>query len=63
MFARWMTICVVGLLATSMAWGLTMMLPQLFGSWEMATYDLRMRWQGAGKADPAIVVIGRDWRI
>jgi len=55
-----MTICVVGLLATSMAWGLTMMLPQLFGSWEMATYDLRMRWQGAGKADPAIVVIGRE---
>jgi len=60
MSARWMTIGVVGLLATSMVWGLTMMLPQLFGSWEMATYDLRMRWQGAGKADPAIVLIGRD---
>jgi len=55
-----MTIGVVGLLATSMVWGLTMMLSQLFGSWEMATYDLRMRWQGAGKVDPAIVLIGRD---
>ena len=60
MSSRWMTIGVVGLLATSMVLGLTMMLPQLFGSWEMATYDLRMRWQGAGKADPAIVLIGRD---
>ncbi|HAP39542.1 MAG TPA: hypothetical protein DCQ94_07260 [Nitrospira sp.] len=60
MSSRWMTIGVVGLLATSMVLGLTMMLPQLFGSWEMATYDFRMRWQGAGKADPAIVLIGRD---
>jgi transcriptional regulator with GAF, ATPase, and Fis domain/CHASE2 domain-containing sensor protein len=58
--SRWMIVGVVGLLATSLVWSLTTMLPQLFGSWEMATYDLRMRWQGAGKADPAIVLIGRD---
>ena len=58
--SRWMIVGVVGLLATSLVWGLTTMLPQLLGSWEMATYDLRMRWQGAGKADPAIVLIGRD---
>lgn len=60
MSARWMTIGVVGLLATSLVWGMSIMFPHLFGSWEIATYDLRMRWQGTGKVDPAIVVIGRE---
>ena len=60
MSSRWMTIGVVGLLATSLVWGMSFMFPHLFGSWEIATYDLRMRWQGTGKVDPAIVVIGRE---
>lgn len=35
-------------------------LPQLFGTWELATYDLRVRWAGTAHAHPAIVLIGRD---
>lgn len=57
---RRMIVGVIGFVATISVWALAAALPQLFGSWEMATYDLRMRWQGAGMADPAIVLIGRD---
>lgn len=50
----------VAAVSVSLVGLLWLALPQLFGSWEMATYDLRVRWAGSAHAHPAIVLIGRD---
>lgn len=55
-----LVVMVIAALSVLLVGALWLALPQLFDSWEMATYDLRMRWQGPGLADPAIVLIGRD---
>ncbi|MEC4889188.1 MAG: sigma 54-interacting transcriptional regulator [Nitrospira sp.] len=39
---------------------LLMLVPGLASSWEASTYDLRMRWRGAGPATDKLVMIGRD---
>jgi len=34
--------------------------PSVLSAWESSTYDLRMRWRGAGPATDKLVMIGRD---
>lgn len=51
---------VMAAIATGLVGLLWLALPQLVGSWERATYDLRLHWQGPAYADEHIVIISRD---
>lgn len=50
----------IGAGSVMLVWLVWLALPQIFQAGELASYDLRMRWQGAGNADSSIVLIGRD---
>lgn len=50
-------VAAVSVMLVGLLW---LVLPQLFGSWELATHDLRSRWQGAASVDDDIVIISRD---
>lgn len=53
-------VLVVAAVATGLVGLLWLALPKLVASWERATYDLRLHWQGPAYADDHIVLISRD---
>ncbi|BFU89796.1 MAG: hypothetical protein NTAFB01_09830 [Nitrospira sp.] len=55
-----MAVLVMAAAATGLVGLLWLALPQLVDSWERATYDLRLHWQGSAHADDHIVIISRD---